>query len=56
MDLESLVAEHGLSPEEAAEVVRRLKAAPMVPWLLTSKFVFIFAWYKGFEKRLCIYK
>ena len=35
MDLDTLVAEHGLTREEAAEVVRRLKAAPLAPWLLT---------------------
>lgn len=35
MDLDTLVAEHGLTREEAAEVVRRLKAAPLAPRLLT---------------------
>ena len=38
MDLDTLVAEHGLTREEAAEVVRRLKAAPLAPWLLTRCF------------------
>ena len=38
MDLDTLVAEHGLTREEAAEVVRWLKAAPLAPWLLTRCF------------------
>ena len=38
MDLDTLVAEHGLTREEAAEVVRWLKAAPLAPWLLTRWF------------------
>ena len=42
MDLDSLAAEHGLTREEAAEVVRRLKAAPLAPWLLLIFFHIFF--------------
>ena len=31
MDIEQLVLEHGVSRDEAAEVLRRMKAAPMAP-------------------------
>ena len=31
MDVDELVKAHGLSREEAAEVVRRLKSTPLVP-------------------------
>ena len=61
MDLDTLVAEHGLTREEAAEVVRRLKAAPLAPWLLTRCFfhlkrdsnIYI---YKYIKQYICIYK
>ena len=32
LDIDALVAEHGLTRDEAAEVVRRMKSTRLEPW------------------------